>query len=317
MTQERPASGWNVGAFSLTVVAPLVVAVIANRFFNWVIDCRIGLKEPPWNFKSMDMAVHAGDVLARYTWGTALLVLAAAALVGFAFAFTKTRAHAHGCLLGTAIGVWIAIVVAIGWQMLFTTEFTNCIRLQLVDPAWEHLGFSELGTDLRNVATATGLAAAAALIVAMASVVAGPLNGGEAAPAILRRRTKDLRTLLWVSTILLIASVQSFTALVSWPAMIVVKSDVEAVKRMGMGLILFWGSTYTAFLLATYFAATSALVHQARRLAFAAGGPPEQRTQWLEEQGLELSWRSEIVSLAATFAPLASGALGAALAGAG
>lgn len=130
----------------------------------------------------------------------------------------------------------------------------------------------------------------------------------------IRLKMINVRSILYVSTIVLLANTICIGAWLNWSNTPIL-SDSAAVSRQQMtaSLTLLYGTVMTLILIAAFLPAILYLRRKSMQLAVRASDAGAE-THWLEENGLQLDFRILAKDLATALSPMLAGPIGSILA---
>lgn len=213
----------------------------------------------------------------------------------------------RGWMLSSIAGV--LIVSTVGWLIVFHDTRRVSLLLESFDDLAAML-FARTQVELAWIDHATGALSlfSAVLLAVTAGVI---LDGVSSAPAKvddLRRRCSALRTTLAAGAAVLASAAIVVRTLQEWTLSFV--TNAEEVRPIAESWTTALGTYWTLVLTAAYLPAAAVVHRAAIEMADARErAPNDQRTrdQWMEEQGLNVSVRGQLVRVLLLLAPWLSG----------
>ncbi len=124
---------------------------------------------------------------------------------------------------------------------------------------------------------------------------------------------RHLKGVLNIGSALLVAGVLHMEAWLSWPISLIHDSPIEkGMAGVGLGITIYWGTTYTLLLIATYGPAAGILFSRLRHVLQQKvhQGTIKNPESWLKERGLSSSVGEQLPQIAVMLAPLLASPLG-------
>lgn len=174
------------------------------------------------------------------------------------------------------------------------------------------LGIMKAINSLTYVAAIAIVICACAILLprkAEGKTVAG--NQDDAATeklSVLSEQMKDLRVVLYVSTLLLIIGVLRMNAVTQWSLTFISPDAVEAAQTFFISMSSVIGGFYSLILAAVYLPA--AFILQQRAKFVSEGLTPDKRPEALKSQGFTFSFRETMPRIIAILGPLLAGPIG-------
>ncbi len=264
------------------------------------------------------------EVRARYIWlATVMLNLVVPVYVTVMCGLIIYRVHSRRRLLLVAtVGV---VLCAVGLLILSQSAATQNVLYRVVfgltfltleasrrfDP-----GFLSHVHTIVSVINVLAVIVPVIAVLAAASAVAPPDEGQRLDPDYLVTRIRYLKEVLNAGSALLVAGILHMDAWLRWPASLVGDKNLQdGVLGVSLAIALFWGTTFTLMLVATYGPAASYLGMRARELLReeALAEKIADPDQWLKEHGLFFTLGEQLPQIGVILAPLLAGPLGSLL----
>ncbi len=261
------------------------------------------------------------EARARYIWlATALLNLGVPAYVVVVCGIIIYRSLSGRRLLLVA-GVGLTLC-AVGFGGLLHGMDTQNAIYRLIY-GFTHLGLQQSGrfdteflANIDTVVSAINVLAVFGplfIVLAAASAIASPLTSRQTDLNCLALQMRNLRTVLNAASALLVAGILHMNAWLQWPASLMSDHAMQAVvSGAALAIVVFWGTTFTLMLIATYAPAASALSRRANHLLAEAqqAGTISDPKRWLKEHNLSITLGEQLPQIGIMLAPVLAGPLG-------
>ncbi|MEO1091785.1 MAG: hypothetical protein AAFX81_14220 [Pseudomonadota bacterium] len=260
---------------------------------------------------------RAAITVAGLSWA-ATAILHVAATVGCSIAawrIVRSRVVARAlrpfrlltlCLV--VLGVThLALVDALGLPMLavFEVTFRALALAEVLSPIELH----GINVVLAVINITSGIVPALFLTAAAASALP-PVGGWD--EAALARRARQLRELVAIAAVYMVAGVVHMGAWTHWAvALVGDPTHAPSLAALAQGVTLFWGTAFTAMIASFYVPMTVVLRRLAGEVMDATAVATDIRPAWLKARGLSFDVADQLPQVVAMAAPLLAGPLSA------
>jgi hypothetical protein len=153
----------------------------------------------------------------------------------------------------------------------------------------------------------------AIIVLAASSALATPHDGSPSTLDTVATQMHQLRNTLNIGSIALVAGVLHMHAWLQWPAALMQDASLQsAVSGTALAITVFWGTSFTLMLMATYGPAATTLSAKARHLLNQEQqkGTIQDPQTWLKDHDLSITLGEQLPQIGIMLAPVLAGPLG-------